>query len=141
MNGKTAMSLCAGLSLIIAATITPAQAGKHTARNILLGVTAAIGAAAVVGAVTSASRARANAPDRLGFRDRALEVCMRAADRDNARRGGDGVEFLQLKRAKRKSYGVRMKILLRSYEPWGSERRVIKCKVRRNLRLKSIVWY
>ncbi len=141
MNRKIAVSACAGLSLIMAATMTPAQAGKHTARNILLGVTAAIGAAAVVGALTSASQARRSAPDRLGFRDRALQVCMRAADRDNDRRGGNGVEFLQLKRARKKSYGVRMKILLRSYEPWGSQRRVVKCKVRRDLRLKSLVWY
>ena len=133
-------------ALALAMTVTgaamPAQAKDHTARNVLFGVAAAIGAATAIAIATDSHKHHAYANDGsgLGFRDRAVARCVRAAHRSNLRRGGGGVEYLGLRKAKKKSYGLKLYISLRSYENWGPQRRTIKCKVRRNGRIKSFAW-
>jgi len=142
MHRKIVPAAALGLALAVVPAVQQAQAKDHTGRNVLLGIAAAIGAAAVVASATSAARGprRHYNYGRVGFRERAVGVCMRAADRSNARRGGGGVEFLRVNSMKKRSYGLKMYLTLRSYEPWGRRRRVVKCKVRRNLRLKTFAW-
>ncbi len=130
------------LSMAFMAYAGPAQAKDHTARNVLLGVAAAIGAATIIAAATGVGRkACARGRGGLNFCDRAVSRCLNAAHRDNLRRGGGGVEFLRLNRIKGKSYGVKVYMRVRAYEPWGGVRRhTVRCKVRRNLAIKDLAW-
>ncbi len=131
------------LSMAFMAYAGPAQAKDHTARNVLLGVAAAIGAATIIAAATGAGGRKACAGGRRGvnFCDRAVSRCLNAAHRNNIRRGGGGVEFLRLNRIKSTSYGVKVYMRVRAYEPWGGVRRhTVRCKVKRNLAVKGMAW-
>ncbi len=146
MLNRTLTPLAVAFALTVTQAAAPAEAKDHTVRNIILGLSAAIAATSLVALATQAKTDKEydgyerRYGARLSFRDRAIARCVRAAHRSNLRRGGDGVEYVGLRKARRKSYGLKLYISLRSYERWGPARRTIKCKVRRNGRIKSLAW-
>lgn len=127
------------------ATAIPAEAGKKSKRNAVIGIFAAIGTAAAIAAAADAAKRRQHSNEYHYYhgaseRDNAVAACLHKAHRRNLREGGDGIEFVRISRNKKKKRHFIIGIHVDRFGPWGVDRQYAKCKVRRD-HVYSFSWH
>jgi hypothetical protein len=133
---KHAATFGLAAALTFAVVTDGAQAGKK-GRNIAIGILAGIATATVLTAAATAAQASYSYDDYSYYddatpADNAVAACLHRAYRHTVRDGGDGIDFVALRKNTFEHGAFRVRILVNAYGPWGTARREARCQVVRD---------